>query len=232
MPLAILQEDDHILIVNKPATTAIQSANPDAPTLEQEAQNHCKDGVWLVHRIDQPVSGIVLFAKSAEVAAHLSAQFKNRTIEKEYLAFTAITDLPEEGLLEHYFERFAKNNKTKAWAENKPGRYQALLSYRRLMATDRYQLLLVQPLTGRQHQIRAQLAAAGCPIKGDVKYGARRKNPDRSIHLHAWRIRFTHPKSLSPVQITCEPPFQDVLWASAQKALQINNNPLELIENR
>ena len=225
MSLTILFEDDQLLIVNKPATIAIQSTNPIEATLEQEAKLHCANGIWLVHRIDQPVSGIVLFAKTAEAAAALSQQFKNRSINKEYLAFTPKTDLPKEGILVHYFERYAKNNKTKAYTDNKPGRYQAELSFRKVHATDHYQLLLVKPLTGRQHQIRAQLSAAGCPIKGDVKYGARRKNQDRSIHLHAWRLHFLHPTSQLPVQITCEPPQQDVLWNSTKETLQQLTHP-------
>ena len=149
---------------------------------------------------------------STNALAHLNEQFRERQVEKVYLA--AVANRPEamEGKLIHYLRRDGRKNKTIAYSDPQKDAKRAELSYRYLDSSDHYHLLEIRLHTGRHHQIRAQLADIGCPIKGDVKYGFRRSNPDRSIHLHAWKLTFHHPVSNQEETITAPLPPQDPVW--------------------
>lgn len=201
----ILFEDTHVLAVNKPSGIPVQPDPTGDTSLLDEAARHTGQPVYLVHRLDRPVSGAVVMAKTAAAAAHLSAQFSARSVGKTYLALVSGAPPSTSGELTHYF---AAQRHGRARISNAPvaGGVEAVLSYRLLRQTDRYWLLEVVPVQGRFHQIRAQLAAVGCPIRGDVKYGARRGNADRSIQLHASTLRFEHPASEGLTLVTAPPP--------------------------
>ena len=163
------------------------------------------------HRLDRPVSGVVVFAKTSKALSRMAALFREKEIEKVYHAIVEHCPAPESGTLEHYLTRNTRQNKSYVHAREVPGSKLAVLHYRHLASSDHYHLLEVELETGRHHQIRAQLATIGCPIKGDLKYGSPRSNPDGSIHLHARTLEFTHPVRKTPVKVTAPPP-KDPLW--------------------
>jgi 23S rRNA pseudouridine1911/1915/1917 synthase len=201
----ILFEDAHLLAMNKPAGMPVQPDPTGDASLLDAAALHTGHPVYLVHRLDRPVSGAVVMAKTATAAAHLSAQFRDRGVGKTYLALVSGPPPMVAGELVHYF---TAHRQGRARVSEVPveGGVEAVLSYRLLRQTDRYWLLEVMPVQGRFHQIRAQLAAVGCPIRGDVKYGARRGNADRSIQLHAWRLTLEHPEWNRPLLTEAPPP--------------------------
>ena len=157
------------------------------------------------------MSGLVLFAKTAEAMALFSAQFQARAVQKDYLAMVQNLPPKPQDTLVHFLKKNQAKNTSTVFQEEKPGTERAELRYQLLDSSKHYHLLHIQLVTGRHHQIRAQLAAIGCPIKGDVKYGARRSNPDRSIHLHAWRLAFDHPATGERIVLEANPP-DEVLW--------------------
>ena len=192
----VVYEDNHIIIVNKAASEIVQGDKTGDKPLSETVKEYLKEkyhkpgGVFIgvTHRLDRPVSGLVVFAKTGKALARLN----------EMLTYWAIVkNLPpaEEDTLTHYLVRNEKQNKSYAYDTEKPGSKQAVLHYRLLSRSDRYCLLEVDLKTGRHHQIRCQLAKIGCPIKGDLKYGFPRSNPDGSISLHARRVSFEHPVS-------------------------------------
>ncbi len=163
------------------------------PSLLDLLQNYLGQQLFAIHRIDRPASGVALFARSKAHAAHYSSLFRSSSsITKEYLAVTEKGLETDEGLLEDSLIRNPKLNKSFVTQNISKGK-RALMAYSFIVATDRYWVYHIRLLTGRHHQIRTQLSARDCPIKGDVKYGARRKNKDRSIHLHAWKLRLSRP---------------------------------------
>ena len=210
--MQILFQDDALLVVNKPAGIAVQPDKTGEPSLLDQASAEIGHPLFVVHRIDRPVSGAVVFAKTKETAHLLSVQFQEKSVQKTYLAVSGQCPDPPVGDLLHYFEKNETQNKSKAFTTNKDGRTKGSLSYSVEARSDRYFLLRIQLHTGKHHQIRAQLAAIGCPIKGDVKYGAKRGNPDRSIHLHAWKISFEHPVSQAKMALEADLPRHDTLW--------------------
>lgn len=218
--LIILYQDQDILVVNKPAGIAVQPDKTGDPSLSDQAVA-CNNGkpVYVVHRIDRPVSGIVIFGKNQFAAAHLSQQFSKKTAQKTYLAVVSRLPEPTEGQLIHYFEKKENANKSKAFDTPLPGTVEGRLRYQCIQKSEKYFLLSIQLETGRHHQIRAQLAAIGNPIKGDVKYGARRSNTDRSVHLHAWRLHIQHPVSGEDLHFTAPPPETDALWRALTNAI-------------
>lgn len=217
--LQILLETPTLIALNKPSGIPVQPGKDTGPCLLHEAEAHCGHTLFVVHRIDQPVSGITVFAKSPSAAALLSAQFSRNTTVKEYLAAVTPPLVPEAGTLVHFFEKNEKGNKSTAFPDTAPGRVRGELEYRTAATTDRYTLLHIRLHSGRHHQIRAQLAAVGSPIKGDVKYGARRKNHDRSIHLHAWKLELDVPGTGKRVQLEASVPEGDALWAVLQVSI-------------
>ena len=212
MPIAdrILYEDNHLIIVNKLAGEIVQGDKTgDVPLVESVKEylkvTYNKPGnvfCGLVHRIDRPVSGAVVFAKTSKALARMNEIVKNRQITKIYLALVEkAPEVPEQHLTDYLF-RNERENKTYVSHTEKAGYVKAELSYRVLRQLTNYTLLEVELLTGRHHQIRAQLSANGTVIKGDLKYGARRSNRDGSISLHSYRVAFEHPVTHKPVAVT------------------------------
>ena len=209
---AILFEDSQLLVCNKPAGLPVQPDQTRDTSLLDQANEHCKKEVFLVHRIDRPVSGLVLLAKTKEAATLLQAGFQQGSIEKKYLA--AVEKMPEktEDTLRHFLSRDGQKKKAVVCQQTDPGAEAAVLHYRWVRSSERYHLLEITLETGRFHQIRAQLAEIGCIVKGDVKYGARRSNRDRSIHLHAWKLSLEHPFSGELLSFTAPIPAGDPVW--------------------
>lgn len=213
MALDIKFEDKHLLVINKPPGIGAQADKTGDDSLLEQAEAYCRQPLQLVHRIDRPASGLVLLAKTKAAMAALSEQFRTRQVEKTYWA--AVQQAPPEpsGHLVHFLKKNEKTNRSHLAEEGQPGAEKAELNYRLIGSSKHYHLLEIQLLTGRHHQIRAQLAAIGCPIKGDVKYGARRSNLDRSIHLHAKHLSFEHPVLGNVIALEAAPPADDPVWA-------------------
>ena len=211
----VVLKNNQLLAFNKPAALAVQSANAEAPTLQKLASAYAKRDLYLIHRIDQPASGLVLFARHKKSVQELQRQFEQHSVERTYLA--VVDELPNvpEGELRHVLARDGRSNKSYVAEAGAPDAKEAVLHWRKIGETDRYQVLEVRLHTGRHHQIRAQLAAVGAPVHGDVKYGARRANSDRSIHLHAYKLSFAHPVSGDIVDLEAAVPEGDALWANA-----------------
>ena len=208
----ILFEDNHLLIVNKRVGEIVQGDKTGDEPLSETlkafiAQRDGKPGhvfIGVPHRLDRPVRGIAVCAKTSKCLERLNAMFRDGDVHKTYWALTCARPEPAEGELTHWLYRNEKQNKSYAYDREKNGTKLARLRYRVLRDTDRYYLVEVELLTGRHHQIRCQLATIGCPIKGDLKYGAPRSNPDGGISLHARRITFLHP--VRHEEITVEAP--------------------------
>lgn len=215
----ILYEDNHLLIVNKQACQPVQADVSGDLALEDELKAFIKirdkkpGAVFLgvVHRIDRPVSGIVLFAKTSKALTRLNQMIKERQIAKTYLAITENAPAVQEGKLHHFIERNPKKNKSYAYDNARPNSKEALLEYQTIAQSTNYYLLKINLITGRHHQIRCQLSKIGAPIKGDLKYGAARSNKDGSISLHAYSVEFIHPVSKKPIYLTAPLP-KDNLW--------------------
>ena len=174
--------------------------------------------IGVTHRLDRPVSGLVVFAKTSKALSRLNEMFKNSEVKKTYWAIVKQTPAETEGELVNYLVRNEKQNKSYAYDTEKPGSKKAILHYRLIARSDNYCLLEVDLKTGRHHQIRCQLAKMGCPIKGDLKYGFPRSNPDGSICLHARRVRFVHPVSKELIDVVAPVP-SDNLWRSLASSL-------------
>ena len=210
----ILYEDNHILIINKKAGEIVQGDKtgdePLGETLKAFiAMRDSKPGqvfMGVPHRIDRPVSGAVVFAKTSKALERLSAMFREGSVHKTYWALVCKAPKEKEALVKGWISRNERLNKSFFSVKPVPGAKEARLRYSHIADTDRYFLLEVELLTGRHHQIRCQLAALGCPIKGDLKYGAPRSNPDGGISLHARRISFIHPVKKEPVDVTAPLP--------------------------
>ncbi len=225
----VLFEDNHIIIVNKLPGDIVQAdISKDIP-LREMVQDYLKvkynkpGNVFagLVHRIDRPVSGALIFARTSKSLARLNEIFKQREVRKIYWA--VVDKLPAEpiGHLVHYLRKNERQNKSYVVTENSKGAQKAELKYRLLGTSDRYFLLEVELLTGRHHQIRAQLAAIGCRIKGDLKYGYPRSNGDASIHLHARKVEFVHPVKKVKISVLARPP-SDPLWDFFTRLVESN----------
>lgn len=212
--MTILYEDNHIIIVNKRAGEIVQGDKTGDRTLIDDVKAYIKEKyakpgeVFLgtVHRLDRPVSGIVVYARTSKALTRLNAMFREGKVHKTYHAITAIGALPEEPLLVHYLTRNERQNKAYAHRTEVAGAKRAELEVRLLGRGDRVQLLEVELHTGRHHQIRCQLSTIGLPIRGDLKYGAPRSNPDGSICLHARHIEFVHPVSKALISVTAPYP--------------------------
>ncbi len=227
-PEDILYEDNHLLVVNKRCGDLVQPDPSGDSALENEIKAFIKvrdrkpGEVFLgvVHRIDRPVSGAVLFAKTSKALARLNEMIRTGAIRKEYWAITEQRPATEQGSLRHYILRDSKTNRSKALDAPRGEAKEGRLNYCVLGASTHYTLVEVELLTGRHHQIRAQLSKIGCPIKGDLKYGAKRSNPDGGISLHSRRVSFEHPVRREPLSITAPTPKADSLWAFFEGAVQ------------
>ena len=215
----ILYEDNHLIALNKLPGQIVQADKTGDTCLADmvKAFLKCRDSkpgnvfCGVIHRLDRPVSGVVIFAKTGKALSRMNELVKSRDFHKSYLAVVKTPPPQPQGHLEDYLLRNEKQNKSYAYAAEKPNSKKAILKYRLIGKSDNYSLLEVQLMTGRHHQIRCQLAAMGCPIKGDLKYGAPRSNPDGSISLLSRRIEFIHP--VSKERITVEAPLpDDPLW--------------------
>lgn len=217
--MQIIYEDNHLIVVNKAPGEIVQGDKTgDQPLSEAVAlylkQRYNKPGnafVGVVHRLDRPVGGLVIFAKTSKALERMNQLFREGKVEKHYWAIVANAPNPEQGRLIHWLKKNEKQNKSYASNSPKDGAKRAELTYRTLAKSKNYTLLDVQLLTGRHHQIRCQLAAIGSPIKGDLKYGAPRSNPDASISLLSYQINFEHPVSHLPISLTAPLP-PDPLW--------------------
>lgn len=223
--MTVLYEDNHIIIVNKAPGEIVQGDKTgDTPLSETVKQwikeTHAKPGnvfLGVAHRLDRPVGGVVVFAKTSKALARLNEMFRLGNVHKTYWAITRGKPEKPEDTLTHWITTVERNNKSYASATPKDGAKESRLAYRTIAESDRYRLLEVNLMTGRKHQIRVQLSAIGCPVKGDLKYGDKRSNPDGSISLLARHIEFVHPVSKQKISLTAPVP-DDALWQAAEAA--------------
>lgn len=222
--MRVVYEDNHIIVVYKESGEIVQGDKTGDIPLSDIVKDYIKEkyqkpgNVFLgvVHRLDRPVSGLVVFARTSKALSRLNEMFRTGDVHKTYWAITKEQPAELDGRLEHWLVRNEKQNKSYAYTREKPGAKKAILEYKVVGRTDNYNLLEVRLLTGRHHQIRCQLAAMGCPIKGDLKYGARRSNPDGSISLLSRRVQFVHPVSKQLIDIVSPVP-DDNLWQDISK---------------
>ncbi|MFV0469211.1 MAG: RluA family pseudouridine synthase [Dysgonomonas sp.] len=227
--MQVLYEDNHIIIVNKTCSEIVQGDKTGDKPLSETVKEWLKEKYnkpgnvfcGVTHRLDRPVSGIVIFAKTSKALPRLNEMFKNKDIKKTYWAIVKNTPEKEEETLIHYLVRNEKQNKSYAYDLEKPQSKQAILHYKMIARSDKYNLLEVDLETGRHHQIRCQLAKIGCVIKGDLKYGAERSNPDGGISLHARKVSFIHPVSEKLIEVTAPVP-DDKLWKAFEAMLSVS----------
>lgn len=217
--LDVLFEDNHLIAINKRAGDIVQGDKTGDDPLSAIVKQYIKEKydkpgevfLGVVHRLDRPTTGIVVFARTSKALERMNALFAQGETQKTYWAVVDQAPPKAEDRLVHYMQRNTKQNKSYALDTDAPGRKQAALRYRLLKKLDRYYLLEIALETGRHHQIRAQLASIGCTIKGDLKYGAPRSNPGGGIYLHAHSLEFIHPVRKEPVHIVADPP-EDAVW--------------------
>ncbi|MCW0482365.1 RluA family pseudouridine synthase [Gaoshiqia sediminis] len=219
--MQVIYEDNHIIAVNKACGEIVQGDKTGDVTLIDQVKAYIKKkynkpgDVYLgsPHRLDRPTSGIVLFARTSKALTRLNEMFQDKdAIKKTYWAVVDVLPELEEGTLEHYLWKDEGKNKSFASSKPKKGGRFCSLSYKHMASVNRYHLLEIDLHTGRHHQIRVQLAKMGCHIKGDLKYGAERSNPDGGIHLHARKLEFIHPVKKEPIKIVARPPKGDAIW--------------------
>ena len=221
----LLYEDNHIIAVNKSSSEIIQGDKTGDQPLSETIKAYIKEKynkpgevfLGVTHRLDRPVSGVVLFAKTSKSLTRLNEMFRNQEVKKTYWAIVQNRPKETEGRLEHYLVRNEKQNKSFPYPDERKDAKKAILTYKLIASSDRYYLLEIQLETGRHHQIRCQLAAMGCPIKGDLKYGFARSNPNAGISLHARSVSFIHPVSKEKIHITAPVPQDDKLWKSFEE---------------
>ncbi|WP_294534738.1 RluA family pseudouridine synthase [uncultured Bacteroides sp.] len=207
--MTVVYEDNHIIVVNKTASEIVQADKTGDTPLSETVKQYLKEKyqkpgnvfIGVTHRLDRPVSGLVIFAKTSKALTRLNEMFRTNAVKKTYWAVVKNAPKEPEGELVHFLVRNEKQNKSYAYEKEVPNSKKAVLDYRLIARSDYYYLLEVDLKTGRHHQIRCQLAKMGCPIKGDLKYGAQRSNPDGSICLHARRVRFVHPVSKELIEL-------------------------------
>ena len=217
--MTVVYEDNHIIVVNKTASEIVQADKtgdtPLSETVKQDLkEKYQKPGnvfLGVTHRLDRPVSGLVIFAKTSKALTRLNEMFRAGEVKKTYWAVVKNAPKESDGELVHFLVRNEKQNKSYAYDKEVPNSKKAVLDYRLIGRSDNYYLLEVDLKTGRHHQIRCQLAKMGCPIKGDLKYGSPRSNPDGSICLHARRVRFVHPVSKELIELKAPLP-EGNLW--------------------
>jgi 23S rRNA pseudouridine1911/1915/1917 synthase len=220
----VLYEDNHIIVINKAAGEIVQGDKTGDKSLCDTMKLYIKEKyakpgnvfIGLPHRLDRPVSGIVVFAKTSKALERLNKMFSEGSVKKIYWAMTKEKPQQPEADIDSWILRNEKMNKSFSYPKEVKGAKRALLHYRQIDASQNYNLIEVELKTGRHHQIRCQLASIGCPIKGDLKYGAKRSNPDGSISLHARYIEFIHPVSKELIAVTAPLP-DDKLWQSFEK---------------
>ncbi|QIK55978.1 RNA pseudouridine synthase [Dysgonomonas sp. HDW5B] len=224
--MTVLYEDNHIIIVNKTVSEIVQGDKTGDKPLSEIVKEWLKEKYnkpgnvfcGVTHRLDRPVSGIVVFAKTSKALPRLNKMFQDKEIKKTYWAIVKNKPQEVEGTLTNYLVRNEKQNKSYAYDTEKPDSKKAILHYKLIGQSDKYNLLEIDLETGRHHQIRCQLAKMGCIIKGDLKYGADRSNPDGGISLHARKVSFIHPVSKELIEVTAPVP-NDNLWKAFEAQL-------------
>ncbi len=217
--LQVLYEDNHIIVINKRSGDIVQGDKTGDTPLSEIVKAYLKEkyqkpgNVYLgvVHRLDRPTTGIVIFAKTSKALPRLNKLFADKSAQKTYWALVKKQPQKPRASLVHWLRKNPKNNKSTAFIKETEGSKKAILHYEVIKTLDRFFLLEIALETGRHHQIRSQLSAIGCPIKGDLKYGYERSNKDGSISLHARKIEFIHPVKKEPISITAPLP-KDALW--------------------
>ncbi len=218
--LDILYEDNHIIAVNKSSSDIVQGDKTGDETLSDRVKAYIKKKydkpgdvfLGVVHRLDRPVSGVVLFARTSKALSRLNKMFQEKTVKKTYWALVAELPEADSGRLKHYILKNSEKNKSYAFPKPRNGAKEAILNYRLVSGLKNYYMLEVDLETGRHHQIRCQLAKIGCPIRGDLKYGFPRSNKDGSISLHARKIEFVHPVKKEALTIIAPTPDSENLW--------------------
>ena len=219
--LQILHEDNHIIVINKRVGDIVQGDKTGDKPLSDIVKEYLKEKynkpgevfLGVVHRLDRPTTGIVVFAKTSKALTRLNELFSNRETQKTYWAVVKNKPPKNEDILIHFLKRNEKNNTSKAHLKEVPDSKKASLDYKIIATLDNYFVLEINLHTGRHHQIRAQLSAIGCPIKGDLKYGFDRSNPDGGIHLHARKLAFIHPVTKEMITLVAPTP-SDAIWKS------------------
>ena len=217
--MIVVYEDNHIIVVNKTSSEIVQGDKTGDTPLSEMVKQYLKEKynkpgnvfIGVTHRLDRPVSGLVVFAKTSKALPRLNEMFRNGEVKKTYWAIVKECPKETEGELVHYLVRNEKQNKTYAYDKEVKNSKKAVLHYKLIGHSQNYYLLEVDLKTGRHHQIRCQLAKMGCPIKGDLKYGFPRSNPDGSICLHARTVQFVHPVSKEMIRLTAPVP-EGNLW--------------------
>lgn len=219
--IEVLFEDNHLIAVNKPSGMLVQGDKTGDKPISDRAKEYLvkkydKTGeafIGVPHRIDRPTSGVLLLAKTSKALSRLNKMFQDREIKKTYWAVSKNKPPNEKGKLTHYLVRNPSKNKSIAHQHEVKDAKKAELNYTISLVLERYFLLEIEPITGRHHQIRSQLSAINCSIKGDLKYGFHRSNKDASIHLHARAIEFIHPVKKEPIKIIAPAPQTDPIWS-------------------
>ena len=217
--LQVLHEDNHLIVVNKRVGDIVQGDKTGDKPLSEVVKEYIKEKynkpgevfLGVVHRLDRPTTGLVVFARTSKALTRLNEMFSNRATQKTYWAVVKNKPPKAEDTLVHFLKRNPQNNTSKAHLKEVPDSKKASLDYTIIKTLDNYFVLEINLHTGRHHQIRAQLAAIGCPIKGDLKYGFDRSNPDGGIHLHARKLVITHPVTKEALVLTAPTP-NDAIW--------------------
>jgi 23S rRNA pseudouridine1911/1915/1917 synthase len=220
----IVFEDNHMMVINKKAGQLVQGDKTGDLSLLELIKDFIKKRddkpgnvfLGLVHRIDRPTSGLVIYAKTSKALSRLTVMVKDREVKKTYWALVAKEMIPKSQRLVHYLQKNEKTNKATVFVKATEGAKESILTYHIIKTLDNYQLLEIDLETGRHHQIRAQLSKIGVPIKGDLKYGAPRSNPDGGISLHARKLNFIHPVTKEDVEIIAPVPQNDAVWKACE----------------
>ena len=220
----VLYEDNHLIAVNKRVGDIVQGDKTNDTPLSEIVKEYLKQkynkpgAVFLgvVHRLDRPTSGLVIFAKTSKALKRMNQLFVDKKIDKTYWALVRNAPQQQKDTLTHWLKKNPKTNTTKVYPKEVKDSKKAILHYKILSKLQRYSLLKITLETGRSHQIRSQMAYIGCPIKGDLKYGAKRSNTDGGIHLHAKKVQFIHPVSKDSITINASLP-DEKLWNECQK---------------
>lgn len=227
--LDILYEDNHVIVINKRPSQIVQGDKTGDVTLPDLIKAYLKEKYQkpgnvfcgVVHRLDRPTSGVVVFARTSKALERLNKQFQEKLTSKNYWAIVENKPKKNTDRLEHFLRKNEKQNKSYVCKPNDPGAKKAVLTYKHLLESESYSLLEIELETGRHHQIRCQLATVGCFIKGDVKYGAKRPNQDGSISLHARSLAFFHPTTKEEMTFIAPVPLKDTLWQYFEKHLKM-----------
>ena len=219
-PNQIVYEDNHIIIINKLPGQIIQGDKTGDKPLSDLIKEFIKvrdnkpGNVFcgVIHRLDRPVSGLVIFAKTSKALSKFNEQIREKKINKSYLAVVKNKPIQPKGILKHWLIKNEKNNISKAYTKPVPNGLESILEYEYLLSSSNYHLLKINLITGRHHQIRCQLSQIGCSIKGDLKYGAERSNQNGFIHLHSAELTFEHPIKKETIALKTFPIFNDPIW--------------------